>query len=199
MKKVTHLVLTISLLTSTSLVGQNNNVAQPELDSGTIEQQFDYIINKSTSFKEFQLIRKTSILKVKSHALDSIKSIQQNLSSVNNSTSTAQNEISKLKSEVQTLQGEVETIAQDVDSISFVGIPLSKTGYNSIVWLIIASLSIGLLAFIFLFKKSNVVTQKSLTDLEKVNLEFEAFRKKALIKEQETMRKLQDEKNKHSN
>ena len=198
MKKVTYLVLTISLLTSTTLVSQKNNVTQPELDSGTIEQQFDYIINKSTKFKDFQLIRKTSILKVKAHTLDSIKSVQKDLSKVTISASTAKNNISLLESEVKTLQNEIEVISKDVDSISFLGMPLSKTGYNSIVWSIIGILLAGLLAFIFLFKKSNIVTKRSQNNLEKTNNDFEAFRKKALLKEQETMRKLQNEINKNN-
>ncbi len=197
MKKVTYLVLSISLLTATTVFGQNKT-PQPELDSGTIEQQFDYIINKSTKFKDFQLIRKTSILKVKSHTLDSVKLIQKELVDANSSAINAKNSVSQLQEEVKTLNSQIESISKDVDSISFVGMPLSKSAYNSFVWIIIAALLAGLLTFIFLFKKGHSTTGEAKNDLEKVNKEYEDFRKKALIKEQETMRKLQDEINKHS-
>ena len=197
MKKVTYLILTISLISS-SVLAQNSNAAQPELDSGTIEQQFDYIINKSTKYKDFQLIRKASILKVKAHALDSVKVIRTELNSSKKSAIDAKNSAEKLSTEVKNLNAQIESISKDVDSISFIGMPLSKSGYNSFVWIIIAALFGGLATFILLFKKGHVTTKNAQTDLDKINTEFESFRKKALLKEQETMRKLQDEINKHS-
>ena len=83
------ILITFCFLTlfSSSLIGQNKkkNIVQPELDSGTIEQQFDYIITKSSTFKDFQLIRKTSILKVKDHTLDSLKILKNDLIQANKS------------------------------------------------------------------------------------------------------------------
>jgi hypothetical protein len=43
-----------------------------------------------------------------------------------------------------------------------------------------------------------LLTKIAQDDLEKKDNDYESFRKKALIKEQETMRKLQDEINKQS-
>jgi septal ring factor EnvC (AmiA/AmiB activator) len=197
MKKVTHLILTISLI-STSIVAQKTNTAQPELDSGTVEQQFDYIINKSTKYKDFQLIRNASILKVKAHALDSLKVIITELNSSKKSAIDANKSAEQLSTEVKSLNTQIESISKDVDSISFIGMPLSKSGYNSFVWVIIAILVGSLATLILLFRKGHVTTKNAQTDLDKVNAEFESFRKKALLKEQETMRKLQDEINKHS-
>lgn len=197
MKKVTYIVLAISLIT-TAANAQKKSEIQPELNSGNIEQQFDYIINKSTSYKAFQLIRKTSILKVKSNAMDSITLATYNLVEAKKSEKEAVKTVAELKAEVKNLNLQIETISKDVDSISFLGMPLSKTAYNSLVWLIIVALFSGLLIFMFLFKKSNLTTKSAVSNLEKVDLDFENFRKKALTKEQETMRKLQDEINKHS-
>ncbi|MGB0887353.1 MAG: hypothetical protein ACPGSL_04460 [Vicingaceae bacterium] len=197
MKKVTYLVLAISLIAS-SAKAQKKADTQAELDSGTVEQQFDYIINKSTSFKDFQLIRRTSIHKVKLHTLDSLKTVRSELKEANSKVVQYNNDANSLKTEVKSLNTQIETLTNDVNSISFIGMPLSKTAYNGIVWFIIASLIAGLLIFMFLFKKSNSTTKLAVNDLEKVNDDFEAFRKKALVKEQEIMRKLQNEINKHS-
>jgi len=196
MKKI-FLVIFIAL-SITNVTGQNKNIAQPELDSGTIEQQFDYIITKSSKFKDFQLIRKTSILKVKSHALDSIKTIRTDLIAANKSITQIEGSIGQLENEVQSLKDEIKSISIDVDSISLFGTPLSKSAYNSIVWGIIAVLLLALIVFIAQFKKSNITTKRTKNDLSKIEIEFEAFRKKAMKKEQETMRKLQDEINKNS-
>ena len=196
MKKATFLLLSISLLTF-SVVAQNKKTIQLELDTGTIEQQFDYIINKSTQFKEFQLIRKTSILKVKAHALDSANKLITELQKANSNAINANKKVKQLTAEVVDLNAQIETIKKKVDTISFIGMPLSKTAYNSFLSIIILALLGGLGTFIFLFKKGHVLTKSAQDDLEKINNDFENFRKKALIKEQETMRKLQDEINKH--
>ena len=168
MKKVTYLVLSITLLT-TSVNAQKKSVAQPELDSGTIEQQFDYIINKSTKFKDFQLIRKTSILKVKSHTLDSVKMIRTELVEANSSAIDANKNADLLETKVQTLNAQIESITKNIDSISFLGMELSKSAYNSFVWILIAVLLSGLLAFIFLFKKGHIATKDDQNNLDKVN------------------------------
>ena len=198
MKKIFLVIFTVVNLVSSSVIGQNNNIAQPELDTGTIEQQFDYIITKSSKFKDFQLIRKASILKVKAHALDSLKAIKQDLITANKSISRIEGNIGNLESEVQTLKNEIETISSAVDSISFFGTPLSKSAYNSIVWIIIAILLLALIVFVAQFKKSNIITKRTKNELGKIEIEFEAFRKKAMKKEQEVMRKLQDEINKNT-
>ncbi len=202
MKKIILISITLFMLISLTANGQNKkkkkNVAQPELDSGTIEQQFDYIITKSSKFRDFQLIRKTSILKVKTNALDSIKTVRKDLVSANKSVTQIEGNISRLENEVNVLKQDIETLSDEVDSISFMGMALSKTNYNTFVWVIILVLLLALVFFITRFKNSNLVTKRIKDDLSKMEDEFENFRKKSMKKEQETMRKLQDEINKNS-
>ena len=200
MKKFILIPFVFLILFSSSIVGQKNNnnkITQQELDAGTIEQQFDYIITKSSKFRDFQLIRKTSILKIKAHTLDSIKAIRTDLIKANKSISQIESTISSLENEVSSLKFDVETISKEVDSISFLGTLLSKSLYNTIVWGIIIVLLIALLFFITRFKSSNTTTKRTKNDLNKLETEFEDFRKNSLKKEQETMRKLQDEINKN--
>ncbi len=198
MKK--HFFITIScLLFITTVIGQNNaNVKQPELNSGSIENQFDYILTQSTRWKEFQLIRKTSLLKVKQHTLDSLRTTQSKLVAASQTTSQYESRINKLQKEVETLSDELKTIAEDKDSISLFGINLRKTSYNLILWSIIVLLILCLIIVIVRFKNSNIITKRSKDELFKTEHEFETFRKKSLKKEQEIMRKLQDEINKNN-
>lgn len=200
MKKTTLISITFFILISTTTFGRKKkkNDVQPELTSGTIEQQFDYIITKSSKFRDFQLIRKTSILKVKAHTLDSIKTVRAELIASNKSTVQLKASINLLESEVQTLKTEIETISKEIDSISFFGLSLSKTSYNTILWSIIIVLLLALTFFIAKFKNSSLVTVRAKNNMDKIENEFEAFRKKAMVKEQETMRKLQNEINKNT-
>ena len=73
--RLQHLLSLISFVAIANITIAQNKPAQPELESGTIESQFTYIIEKSSSFKDFQLIRKASILKVKTNALDSLRTV----------------------------------------------------------------------------------------------------------------------------
>ena len=82
--KFKNTLILIFILTVSSGAFAQGKPAQPELESGTIESQFDYIITKSTSFKDFQLIRKPSILKVKANTLDSLKKVRSFLVELKN-------------------------------------------------------------------------------------------------------------------
>ena len=68
-----------------------------------------------------------------------------------------------------------------------------------IVWSLITALLLGLIVFISMFKKGSIDTKTAQSNLTKLNSDFEAFKKKAMLKEQEVMRKLQDELNKNTN
>ena len=198
MKIKTITILMSMVFVASVSIAQKNTPSQPELESGTIESQFDYIITKSTSFKDFQLIRKPSILKVKNNALDSLKSIKKELLSSNSQIKELNQEITTLKNETIGLKGEIATVSEDKDSINFLGKNMDKTAYVSMMWIIVAVLLIALVFFILRFKSSFSTIKQTKFELNKIENEYEEHRKKALKKEQEIMRKLQDEINKNS-
>jgi membrane protein insertase Oxa1/YidC/SpoIIIJ len=198
MKKHFLIPIIFLILVSTTINGQNSNNAQPELESGTIENQFDYILKQSTKWKEFQLIRKTSLLKVKDHVLDSLKTIRKDIVSTSNTTSRLKLKINILEKEVANLKNQISTISEGKDSINFFGALVSKTSYNLIVWSIIILLSLTLIIILLKFKSKQSTTSRMKNELTKIENEYESYRKKSLKKEQEIMRKLQDEINKNS-
>ncbi len=200
-----HYLIAIACFISIEVFGQNDsvNIKQPELDSGTIENQFNYILTKSSAFKEFQLIRKTSLLKVKSHVLDSLKTIRKELVSANQSTPKFELKIKVLEKEVAELKKEnlsvSENINENINTISLFGFNINKSYYNLIVCGIIITLLLLLIIIIIRFKSYQFKTFKTAEEIAKVESEFESYRKNFLKKEQEIMRKLQDEINKNSN
>jgi LPXTG-motif cell wall-anchored protein len=74
---------------------------------------------------------------------------------------------------------------------------MSKTGYNSLMWAIIAGLLGLLLFFIFKFKHSNVITKETKNSFSELENEFKEHRRVALEREQKVKRELQDLINKH--
>lgn len=202
---IKHYLIAIACFITIEVFGQNDsvNVKQPELDAGTIENQFDYILTQSTKYKEFQLIRKTSLLKVKNHVLDSLKTIRKEFVSANQSTPKFELKISALEKEVAELKKEnqsvSESINENINSISLFGVSLNKSYYNLIVCGIIIVLLLLLIINVIRFKSYQLKTNKTAEEIAKIESEFESYRKNSLKKEQEIMRKLQDELNKNSN
>jgi len=81
--------------------------------------------------------------------------------------------------------------------MSFLGMQVSKSTYNSILWTVIAGLLGTLLFFIYKFKKSNTLTQEARSNLSELEVEYEDHRRRALEREQKISRQLQDEINKY--
>jgi peptidoglycan hydrolase CwlO-like protein len=196
MKTIFLILSIVTLSFSTNILAQDA-IAQPELESGTIESQFDYIIEKSSSFKEFQLIRRSSILKVKNNALDSVKNLRKELIEVEKQINPLQEKITNLQHEVTTLNKNLTAVADQKDSILFLGKDFDKTTYSTMVWSIIGLLILLLIFVTIRLKGSSSTTHRTKKEFEKIESEFDEFRKKSLKKEQEIMRKLQDEINKN--
>ena len=190
--------LYLFLLLPMAMVSQNNAPAQPELESGTIESQFDYIIEKSSSFKDFQLIRKSSILKVKDNAVDSIRNIRKGVAALETENKELKGKISTLEGEKVQLQEEVADISTGVESIAVFGQNVNKSVYNTIAWSVAIVLLLLLLFFVYRFKSGVAVARRTRNEISKLEQEFEEHRKKTMKKEQEIMRKLQDEINKNN-
>jgi len=194
----TIILTTILFITSLSFAQKAKVEAENPIEKGgTITEQFDYIITKSTRFKEFQLIRKTSILKVKQHTLDSLKNVEKQLATTKSEIPPLQQEITSLQADLQAVNKKIETVNLEKESINFLGALINKSLYQTIMWVIIAVLLSGLAFFVYSFKNSNSVTAKTKESLIKLEEDFEAFKKRSLEKEQKIMRKLQDEINKN--
>ena len=72
---------------------------------------------------------------------------EHSLASIKGSNHIPLNELVDRVQEIM-FEDEIETISKNIDSISFLGITLSKSGYNSLVWIIIFALIGGLATFV---------------------------------------------------
>lgn len=171
------------------------------LDSGTIDDQFEYVIQKSNRYRDergrvYKVVRREWLYTLKAHTIDSIKAIQDQLDQTRITVNTQQKEIDELKTNLSTTQSTLNDTNKEKDSMALFGLQMSKIGYNTLMWSIIAGLFALLLFFIFKFKNSNAVTRAAKRSLEETEIEFEEHRKIALEREQKVRRQLQDEINK---
>lgn len=169
------------------------------LDNGTIKEQFDYMMTKSNRYEDKKIIKITSLNRFKSNISDSLNLVKKKLMASKSVVNAQNEELDSLKNELQTAKDQLEETVKSKDSMGLLGIQLSKSTYNTIMWvLILISLLVAGICF-FLFKRSNVVTVETKETLVDVREEFDTHRKNALVREQKLARKLQDEVIKNKN
>lgn len=189
-------------LVTLSAFAQTDQEEEPlSLDSGTIDNQFEYVIQKSSSWTDergqtYKVTKRNWLYELKAHTLDSLKAVHKELLDTQKVVSDQSEEITNLKSNLTNTQNDLEKTNNEKNSMSLFGLQMSKGGYNGLMWTIIACLLALFLLFVYKFNNSNVVTKDAKRALSEMEEEFEEHRKTALEREQKVRRQLQDEINK---
>ena len=166
-------------------------------DSNSIESQFIKVVDKSNSYQKYKVIKKTKIEGLRKNVLDTIVMLELKIA-------TSKVEIENLKSKVELLTKALDTTKSNLaasieeeDKIEALGLVMTKTTYNTLLWSIISGL-LGLLGFLlYKHKNGHEITKNTKLRLTEVESDFDAHRKKTLTNEQLLRRKLQDEINKN--
>ncbi|MFK7749702.1 MAG: tRNA (guanine-N1)-methyltransferase [Kordia sp.] len=190
------ITLSFSVLASAQNVAKNANL---KLKDGPIKEQFEFIIKNSNKYKNYKVVKREWIEKLQKNVADSINAAQKDLSTEVAKVATQQTDIEKLKADFAAVNQKIEDLNTEKDSISLLGLQLSKGSYQSLMWGIIAVLGVLWLFFTYKFKASNTITKEAKAKLTETEHEFEEHRKRALEREQQVRRKLQDEINKNKN
>ena len=128
--------------------------------------------------------------------MDSLGVLKTELIDTKKIVETQNIENNKLKSDLKITNDNLTDVTKEKDSIKFIGIPMTKSSYNTLLWTIILGLVILLSFFIFRFKSSNSITKLAQTQLLDVENEYDQYKVTALEREQKVRRELQDELNK---
>lgn len=169
---------------------------QLSLNSGTIDNQFEYVIRKSGRYQEYKVVKQTWLYELKAHTIDSLKAVHKNLADTKAAVAAQSEEITNLKEKLSNTEATLNNTREEKDNIALFGIQMSKASYKVLMWGIIAVLTGLLLLFIYKFKGSNSATREAKLKLNEVEVEFEDHRRTALEREQKVRRQLQDELNK---
>ena len=189
---LSSLLIALYVLHSFQMNAQENTV-------NSIENQFDNIYRTSSTYQNYKVISRDRFNTLKSSVLDSLKVYSTSLSAKEKTITAKGLEIESLKKELAETNIKLEEAISKGNSFSFLGVEIAKGTYNLMVWALVGVLLAGLIHFIYQFAKSNTTTKTALTDLEEVENEFEAHRKRTLEREQKLRRQLHDEINKNRN
>ncbi|NOY47959.1 MAG: tRNA (guanine-N1)-methyltransferase [Chlorobi bacterium] len=201
MKSLKLSILTLLLIFGSSSIFAQETQKKQSINEGSIDDQFEFVLRKSYNFRGtngqmYENVKRSMLLSLQAHTRDSINTLKNKLDNTNKVVNTQQKEIDALKTSLAKTQDKLATTNTEKDSMSLLGLQMSKTSYNLLMWLVIIGLLALLLIFIYKFKNSNVVTKAAKNALAEVEEEYEEHRRTALEREQKVRRQLQDELNK---
>lgn len=177
----------------------NQDAINQVLKTGSIKEQFNTLIDKSNDYQEYKNLRHYNLNKFRKNFNDSLQATQKKFEVAYGVINEQRKKISDLQNQINDLNQQIEAISVNKDTIDFLGMRVTKTSYNTILWSIIFGFLATTLFFLFRFKSSNAVTKEAKKSLSEIEEEFDEHRKKALEREQVLRRQLQDEINKQRN
>lgn len=169
------------------------------LDSGSIQEQFEYIIYKSSLYSDYRAVRNSWLYNLKSHVLDSLNNLKTELTSAESLNNQYKNQTDSLMTALASSQKAYQKSVQEKNSIGFLGIQMSKFTYNTLMWFIVGSLTILVLSLFFTFKRNHAVTKQLKQDFTEIQEEYESHRKRAREREEKMARQHLDEILKYKN
>ena len=186
----------VSLLISiTSLAfAQENSQGK---SNGTLNEQFDYVMQKSNNFQEYKVVKKDYLLQLKKSSTDSVRQYQKELVDLKKQKESHQAIVSKLNDTLKTTQANLNELQTAQNNVDLFGSTMSKTNYNYLMWGIVSVLGLVLLLLFVQLKSAKSVANEQKSHAEKLETDFEDYKHKALEKEQKLGRQLQDEINKN--
>lgn len=164
---------------------------------GSVEEQFRIIVEKSSRYQDFKVVKETQLNALRSNVLDTLNKLKSNLRSTNEIIAAHKINMDSVRAQLQSTNNRLNDTFKEKNSIRFLGILMSKEAYSKTMWIIIAALALAMLIFIILYKRSNKITVQNKQDLEETRNEFDRFRKRALEREQELSRNHLAELNKY--
>lgn len=166
-------------------------------DTLNVKDQFEHLYKKSNTYEEYKVMSISGYNLLKQNSIDSIGQYQKVVRSLQQEINTLKNDLTAANAATTSLQEELTATQQAKDSINLLGIEVSKSSYNSIMWGIIICLAVILLIVISLYKRGHHVVKETKNRLTEVQEDLENLRKNALVREQKLARELMDFKLKH--
>lgn len=190
--KTTTLFLIILVYGIRTVYAQSQE-EKPGLGRGTINSQFNYVIYQSDKQEDVRIVKSWWLYRLKKEVDDTLQLKNTEIQSLKKTIIDKNTVIDSLRLTIQSTNTTLKKTTKAKDSISLFGISIFKTLYKSIVWGAILILAGVMVIFILLYNRSQLITKRIHRTLNETNEEFEAFRKRALEREQEVVRDLYEE------
>lgn len=153
--------------------------------------------DKSNSYQEYKVIKKTQLATLKRNILDSVSTLERKITGLESEIKNQNTEIDSLTQNLKQTQENLAASKEKEDGIELFGILTSKATYNTIMWSIIGILLLISGFLFYRFLNSHKITKAAQLKMAEIEIELEDNRRNSLEREQKLRRKLQDEINKN--
>jgi biopolymer transport protein ExbB/TolQ len=185
-------VLIISFFSFTNLNGQSAQL-QEVLDSASVEEQFNYIVDKSSRYEQYKVIRETWLNQYRKSLNDTVNELRRRISDSRETITERNQEIQSLNTRLQNTEEDLKTAIKEKNSLLFLGIKMDKTLYNLIMWVLVAILTTGIILLFLMYKRSHTITRESVKKAEKLQNEYDEYRNNSRLKIEKLKREHLDE------
>lgn len=192
MKKI--LFLTLPLFLFALQVTAQDSI---QVRKNTLNDQMTDAFDKSNSYQEYKVIKKTQLATLKRNILDSVSGFDKRINTQESELAIQKSKIDSLGQTLKSTQQSLSDSKEKEDGIEIFGILTSKAAYNTIMWTIILLLLLISGFLFYRFLNSHKITNAAQLKMAEMEIELEDYRRNSLEREQKLRRKLQDEINKN--
>ncbi len=177
MKTKAALLIITSTLFVFHLFAQDQPRTPDVMSTGTMEEQMEYLQQRTNIYNNFRAIREDIFLKMKKNTLDSLAAAKKEIIDLEKRAETIKKEKDSLNSLLGKTREELDDAVENRDNLVFFGIPMNKILYNTIMWGIVLGLSALLVMLMLLYKRNSIITRQTRKEITGIKEEFEAYRK----------------------
>jgi len=169
------------------------------LRDGTVEEQLNYVINKSNRYQQYKVIESSWMNTLRSNVVDTLSSVYTKINTQEVQLTQKNSKIDSLQNELNDTYANLDEAIVEKNSLTMLGIQMDKAVYNGILFTIIILLAAGISVSIFLYRRSNKVTVTTKKELRDTKESFDAYRKesrekyeRAVVKHHNEMKSLKE-------
>lgn len=158
----------------------------------SIQDQFDeFYATETSTWQEYKLVKMPKLKNFWKIVADTIKVKEGKIASARAEAKSLKEELAAINEQLEETQTSLSASEELNDSIAFIGINMSKSAYNMLVWLIILILMVGIAGLYLIYMRNNKITREARRMLAKVEEEYTAHQEKARENQTKLKRELQ--------
>jgi len=155
------------------------------LKDGTIEEQIDFVIEKSSNWDIYKLITRSWMTTLKKSVMDSLNITKTEITTQKRLIIEKETEIKNLQDALQETKEHLNVAQNEKDTITVMGGDFSKGVFLTTTILIILALAVLLVLIFGLYKRNAAVLSKISEELDVTNKEFEDYRQESRKKHEQ--------------
>lgn len=166
------------------------------VEAQTLDEQYKSLKESTETFKSYKIIKETELDAFWKTVLDSVNIAQQDVSGAKRLIDVQERELANLKNVIKEKDAQLEEKEYAGTHISVLGIDWLKDSYIVFNFIIIGILIIAMAVLLYKFKDNNKIARKKSNDFNRLETEFENYKRNALEKQMRLRRDLQTARNK---